>query len=170
MSGAAALAGRVADLCETNWVWRRRAAVVLVAAGVLAWGFDALVAEMVITTEPQWKHRPYVGSLTGHDVLILRMIVSILVALMLAIGIILLRTGQQAGRVLVIAVSVLVLAVQFAAMLLYQLPADPSEVFGDEPTPILLFRWKLMIFPFLTVVFLLGRRRASQFPAASRAA
>ncbi|MEV0292597.1 hypothetical protein [Nocardia sp. NPDC050710] len=170
MHDGESVVGRMAKVWNAAWVWRRRAAVILLAAGALAWAGEALAAEMVITTEPQWKYRPYPGSLTGYDVLMLRMIVASFVALVLLIGMISLQRGRRAGRMLVIAASALVLAGQVTAMVAYRLIADAPEVFDDEPSPVLLFRWNLMIFPVLVIVFLLGRCRADQFPAASSAA
>lgn len=130
---------------------RRRLAITLAAAGVLAWAgaaFDAWMTSM----ESKFEGTPYLGAMTTDEVLQLAALAFASVAAILAVGVVLLARRQRMGRATVITGCALVLLGQAVALVLAAIPID---AFYYGPPPSLAFDWPLMIFPLLTILLLL---------------
>ncbi|WP_174416471.1 hypothetical protein [Nocardia concava] len=130
---------------------RRRIAMVLATAGVLAWAGEAFGAWMT-SMESKFVGLPYLGSMTADEVLQLAALAFASAAAILAVGVVLLARRQRMGRATVITGCTLVLLGQTLALTLAAIPID---AFYYQPPPSLAFDWPLMIFPLLTILLLL---------------
>ncbi|AYF75790.1 hypothetical protein D7D52_20280 [Nocardia yunnanensis] len=132
--------------------WRRGMAVLLASAGVLAWGWETLVALANVLDPPEGA-RYHWGSLSFERTLELLASVFALATLLLFTAVVMLLCRLRVGRLLVIGASITVLAIHTVFSTFVWVPGG---AFHEGLQPDLPASWPLMIVPLLTIGLLLG--------------